>query len=108
MSASTPNTSEGTTLRKNTARQPTAPTNAPPTKGPAAAAIPITLVRTAMGMASRSDGNAARSMPSVAGWSSAPNTPWTTRSPITHPTPGASPIPAEARPKPSMPSPNIR
>lgn len=47
-------------------------------------------------------------MPRVAGCSSAPNTPCATRSPITQPTPGATPIPADAAAKPSVPTANTR
>lgn len=68
----------------------------------------MALVRSAMGMPIRSGGYAARSIPSVAGCSSAPNTPWATRRPITQPTPGARPMPADVAAKPSVPTANSR
>lgn len=95
-------------LRRNTARQPNSVASAPPTTGPAAAATPMDAVRTAIGVRSRSGGYAARSIPSVAGCNSAPNTPCTIRSPITQPTSGASAMPADAAPKPSMPRAKVR
>lgn len=55
-SASTPTTAAGATLRKNTDRQPNCAASAPPTIGPAAAATPMALVRSAIGIPSRSRG----------------------------------------------------
>lgn len=68
----------------------------------------MALVRSAMGIPSRSGGKAPRSIPRVAGCNRAPKTPWTTRNPITQPTPGANPIPAEAAPNPNTPQANTR
>ncbi len=98
----------GTTLRKKTARQPRWAVSAPPISGPAAADRPMALVRSARGMPSASGGYVARSIPRVAGWSSAPKTPWAIRRAITQPIPDARPMPAEAAPKPRMPTEKTR
>ena len=79
---STPRTRARTptgTLMKNTDCQLTCSTSRPPRIGPPAVEAPMTMPQMPMAMLSFSAGKVARSRPSAAGISSAPNRPWSTR-----------------------------
>ncbi len=91
------------TLRKKTQLQSAFSTISPPTTGPAAVEAAMTALRTAIGMLSRSAGNALRSRPRVAGCISAPNAPWKTRRPTTQPSCVDRPIATDVAVKPTTP-----
>ncbi len=89
------------TLMKNTDCQLTCSTSSPPTIGPPAVEAPMTMPQMPMAMLSFSAGKVARSRPSAAGISSAPNRPCSTRKAMTSETSWENPIAPEAAAKPS-------
>ena len=72
-------------LMKNTDCQLTFSTSTPPTIGPAALDRPMMAPQAPIAMFSFSPGKAPRSRARAAGWSRAPNRPWSTRRPISQP-----------------------
>ncbi len=95
------------TLMKKTDCQLTCSTSTPPRIGPPAVEAPMTMPQMPMAMFSFSAGKVARSRPSAAGISSAPNRPWQTRKTITKAMLLDSPIAPEAAAKPTTPIRNV-
>ncbi len=91
------------TLMKKTDCQLTCSTRTPPRIGPPAVDAPITMPHTPMAMFSFSAGKVARSTPSAAGISSAPNRPWKTRKVTTAAMLPDSPMAPDATAKPVTP-----
>ncbi len=91
------------TLTKNTDCQSTCSTRTPPRIGPPAVDAPITMPQIPMAMLSCSAGKVARSRPSAAGISSAPNRPWKTRKVTTAAMLWDRPMAPEAEAKPVTP-----
>lgn len=91
------------TLMKNTDCQLTCWTSTPPRIGPPAVEAPMTMPQMPIAMLSFSAGKVARSRPSAAGISSAPNRPWRTRKVTTIGMLSDRPMAPEASAKPVTP-----
>ncbi len=91
------------TLMKKTDCQLTCSTSTPPRIGPPAVEAPMTMPQMPMAMLSFSAGKVARSRPSAAGISSAPNRPWKTRKTMTAVMLPDSPMAPEEAAKPATP-----
>lgn len=91
------------TLMKNTDCQLTCSTRTPPRIGPPAVEAPMTMPQMPIAVLSFSAGKVARSRPSAAGISSAPNTPCRTRKVTTSGMLSESPMAPDAAAKPTTP-----
>ena len=91
------------TLMKNTDSQDRCSTSTPPRMGPAATETPEAAPQMPIAVLSRCGGKVCRTIASVLGISSAPNTPCRARSPMTPLTEPIRPMPTEVRAKPTTP-----
>jgi hypothetical protein len=96
------------TLMKNTSRHETAVINHPPTKGPAAAATPLSPDHAPIARGLSSATNDACNSARLPGVSSAPPTPCSPRASTSVLAPGARPQSADARPNHTAPMTNTR